>query len=54
LSPTRSPPRRIAGSPRHADLLADCLARLDLFTLSRQLDVVDNTVNRLTFAGVRR
>jgi hypothetical protein len=45
---------RVAGSQRHAELLADCLARLDLFTLVRQLNAIDDTLNRLTFAGVRR
>jgi hypothetical protein len=33
---------KIAGSARHAELIADCVDRLDVFRLSRQLDVIDH------------
>ncbi|MBF6202480.1 hypothetical protein, partial [Nocardia cyriacigeorgica] len=42
--------RRIAGTPDHADLLAQCLAKLDIFRLSRQLDTLDRVLSRI---GVR-
>lgn len=37
----------IAGTAGHADLLADCITRLDLFRLSQQLDVIDHVLTRL-------
>jgi len=33
---------RIAGTTRHVELLAGCLERLEMFRVSRQLDVVDH------------
>jgi hypothetical protein len=45
---------RIAGTPQHADLLRQCLDRLDGFRLSRQLDVIDTVLLRLTTTGPRR
>ncbi|MEV7989522.1 hypothetical protein [Micromonospora sp. NPDC085948] len=41
--------RGIAGSDRHADLLRDCLDRLDLFRLSRQLQVVNGVLARTSY-----
>lgn len=43
--------RGIAGTDQHTELLAACLARLDIFRLSRQLDVLDRLLPRRT-AGV--
>lgn len=40
--------RNIAGSARHADLLRGCLDRLDLFRLSRQLEVIDRVLGART------
>jgi hypothetical protein len=37
--------RGLAGTTEHAELLADCLTRLDLFRLSRQLDVLDELLD---------
>ncbi|MEU7171552.1 MULTISPECIES: hypothetical protein [Micromonospora] len=37
--------RNIAGSARHADLLRGCLDQLDLFRLSRQLEVIDRVLD---------
>lgn len=41
---------RIAGTPAHADLMAQCLAKLDIFRLSRQVDTLDRVLCRI---GVR-
>lgn len=38
----------IAGTQAHADLLAACLTMLDLFRLSRQLEVLDRVFDQLT------
>ena len=38
----------IAGTARHAELIAACLDRLDVFRLSRQLDTLDQILGRLT------
>jgi hypothetical protein len=35
----------VAGTARHAELLATCLDRLDLFRLSRQLDTIDRVLS---------
>jgi hypothetical protein len=40
----------IAGTAEHAGLIADCLSRLDIFRLSRQLTVIDTVLQRT--AGV--
>jgi hypothetical protein len=37
--------RSLAGTTEHAELLADCLRRLDLFRVSRQLDVLDELLD---------
>ncbi|WP_028479085.1 hypothetical protein [Nocardia sp. CNY236] len=42
--------RRIATTAAHADLVAQCLAKLDTFRLSRQLDTLDRALSR---TGVR-
>ena len=39
--------RRIAGSPAHARLIADCLCKLDLFRLSKQMDALDAVLSEL-------
>ena len=39
--------RRIAGGPAHARLIADCLCKLDLFRLSKQMDALDAVLSRL-------
>ncbi len=41
--------RRIAGTSAHADVLAQCLAKLDIFRLSRQLDTLDQAFTRIGF-----
>jgi hypothetical protein len=38
----------IAGTPRHAALIADCLAMLGIFRLSRQVTTVNRLLRRLT------
>lgn len=38
---------RIAGSAEHADLIAECLDRLNLFRLSRQVGAVDSVLSTL-------
>jgi hypothetical protein len=38
----------LAGTARHADPLASCLRRLDIFRLSRQLATLDQIIRRLT------
>jgi hypothetical protein len=40
----------IAGTPRHAELLAACLDSLDIFRLSRQIAALDHVLERLTDA----
>jgi hypothetical protein len=35
----------VAGTGRHADLIAACLRRLDLFRISRQLRVLDQILD---------
>ncbi|UQU66832.1 hypothetical protein COUCH_11415 [Couchioplanes caeruleus] len=42
----------IVGTAQHADLLADCLHKLDLFRLSRQLEIVDRQLSGLVRGGV--
>ncbi|WP_240522175.1 hypothetical protein [Amycolatopsis vastitatis] len=37
--------RSLAGTPAHAELLADCLTMLDLFRVSRQLAVLDELLD---------
>jgi hypothetical protein len=37
---------RIAGTPAHVELIRDCLRRLEVFRLSRQLDVLDRILRR--------
>jgi hypothetical protein len=39
--------RRIAGGPAHRRLIADCLRKLDLFRLSKQMDALDAVLLRL-------
>jgi hypothetical protein len=39
--------RRIAGGPAHGRLIADCLRKLDLFRLSKQIDALDAVLSRL-------
>ena len=41
----------IAGTPRHAQLLAACLDRLGIFRLSRQIAALDRLLERLTDAS---
>jgi len=38
---------KTAGSASHAELIADCVDRLDVFRLSRQLDVIDHLLTRV-------
>jgi hypothetical protein len=38
----------IAGTARHAELIASCLDRLSVFRLSRQLRTLDQILGRLT------
>jgi hypothetical protein len=38
----------IAGTPRHAGLIADCLGMLRIFRLSRQVNTVDRILRRFT------
>jgi len=38
--------RAAVGTARHRDLIADCLARLDTFRLSRQLRTLDQILRR--------
>jgi hypothetical protein len=38
----------IAGTTRHADLIAGCIAMLSIFRVSRQVTVIDNVLRRLT------
>ena len=40
----------IAGTARHAELIAACLDRLGVFRLSRQLRTLDQILRRLTNA----
>lgn len=40
--------QNIAGTPRHAELIADCLDRLGIFRLSRQVTTVNRVFRRLT------
>jgi hypothetical protein len=40
----------IAGTARHAELIAACLGRLDVFRLSRQLRTLNQILERLTDA----
>lgn len=37
----------IAGGPGHTRLIADCLGKLDLFRLSRQMNALDSVLSRL-------
>ncbi|WP_328869656.1 hypothetical protein OHT76_05785 [Streptomyces sp. NBC_00287] len=46
--------QRIAGSPEHADLVAACIERLDLFRLSHQVDVLEDILHRVAGAETRR
>jgi len=39
---------RIAGTTRHAALIAECIRMLGTFRLSRQLATIDRTLRRLT------
>jgi hypothetical protein len=43
---------RISGTSQHAELLADCLPALEMFRVSRQLDVLDDLLADPTRAGV--
>lgn len=43
---------RVAGTSQHAELIAECMAKLTLFRLSRQLDVIDDLLARHTTAAV--
>lgn len=47
----------VAGTGRHTDLIAACLRRLDLFRISRQLQVLDQILDpagsRSTYGGTR-
>lgn len=38
----------IAGTPRHAELIADCIRRLGIFRLSRRVTTVNRVFRRLT------
>jgi len=38
----------IAGTSQHAELIADCITRLGIFRLSRQLTTIDSVLRRLT------
>ena len=40
--------QHIAGTPRHAELIADCIRRLGIFRLSRQVTTVNRVFRRLT------
>jgi hypothetical protein len=44
----------IVGTAQHAELLAECLQRLDLFRLSRQLDTVDQVLADLAVSHQAR
>lgn len=46
--------RRQAGSRAHAKLIAECLGRLDLFRLSRQLDTLDGLFAKVNPVGAVR
>ena len=47
-------PAAIAGTPAHAELLADCLRRLETFRASRQTATLIDTIDSLTAHGHRR
>ena len=42
----------LVGTDRHAELLSGCLERMNLFRLSRQLDVIDRGLSRLVLGRV--
>jgi hypothetical protein len=42
----------IVGTTQHAELLRDCLAKLNVFRLSRQLDTIDSVLDRLAGGGI--
>ncbi len=44
--------QKISGSQQHVDLIAACLDRLDLFRLSRQVDVLETVLNTITSPDV--
>jgi hypothetical protein len=39
--------RRITGTSQHARLIADCIGKLDIFRLSRQISTIDDILRRL-------
>ncbi|GFE25745.1 glycosyltransferase family protein [Streptomyces nigrescens] len=43
--------RKIAGRQQHAELISDCLSRLELFRLSRQADALESVLDRAANAG---
>ncbi|WP_075739094.1 glycosyltransferase family protein [Streptomyces acidiscabies] len=43
--------QKIAGTPEHARLIATCLDRLDVFRLSRQVEALEDVLNRVTRGG---
>ncbi|MGW0647390.1 hypothetical protein ACWD4T_01065 [Streptomyces umbrinus] len=43
--------QKIAGSQRHAELIAACLGRLELFRLSRQVDALETVLATVTGAA---
>ncbi|GGX53675.1 hypothetical protein [Streptomyces noursei] len=43
--------QQIAGSQQHAELISDCLGRLELFRLSRQSDALESVLDTATNAG---
>ena len=42
-------PLKIAGTGRHAALIADCIGLMDIFRLSRQLETPDRVVIRVSY-----
>jgi hypothetical protein len=44
----------IAGTEEHTRVLSECLERLSLFRLSRQLNVVDREITQPVRGGIRR